>query len=98
MQVSPITVIASEIFPHLPDALISPPLLAALLHYTHAPPHLLPGPAPLPTTRHPNRNARPGPHGQGLSVFCTVHLTCLQPDAKLIQPAERVPSTLMDFK
>lgn len=55
---------------------------------------------PVPSLRHFIPIEMPGMdlHGLGLSVFCTVHLTCLQPDAKLIQPRERVPSTLMDFK
>lgn len=95
-----------ELLRNLPSSLwcsdFSPPPRCTCALCTSSP-HLLLGPtacipSPLPAALYPNRNARHGLHGQGLSVFCTVHLTCLQPDAKLIQLRERVPSTLMDFK
>lgn len=55
----------------------------------------IPGPSP----QHCIPINMPGlDHVARLSVFCTVLLTCFQPDAKLIQPTERAALTLLDFK
>lgn len=104
---------SSELFPHLSGTPVSPPLLTVLFYYTPDPftsPGLAPEPAvPLPCHPVPAFLA-PSPqhcipinmpaldHVARLSFFCTVLLTCFQPDAKLIQPTERAALTLLDFK